>query len=605
MKEISTHLACIMLILSCLALTISATGQTPQSFSYQAVAHDAAGNALASKTVGLQLTILDGSATGTVVYTETFNPVTNNQGLFTVAVGAGTPVTGSFATINWATGSKYLKTELDPAGGKNYTVSGTSELLSVPYALFAASTPGGTTGSGPWTTSGNNISNSNSGGVGIGTGSNTVANDLQIGDAPSFSGNYLAMGNGTQATSFAFESGTTTWYTNNNFALMPVFSGTGNVGIGTLSPLNTLQIGNPPGFSGNQLAIGNGTQGTSFGLTSSAVTWFSNVPFALMPAGGSGTVGIGVVPSATATSKLTIAVNTNGNGILVLNGARVALEAASGDLDIDNGNANITGDASITGNTDIGGVLTVSSSGTIDPLTGAKASLVPGGFIGQSPLAINAYSGDVWGAAFYATSDARVKNIIGRSNAMSDLDKLNQIQVTDYTMKDTLALGRRHFKKVIAQQVEEVYPEVIRKQKGFIPNVYQETTKMQRVDSGYLLTFALPHHLSVTATRIKVHVAGAMKPYSILNIPSDHEVIIKSAALNATHAFVYGEEVDDFRSVDYEGLTTLNISATQELSQLVKKQAEAIARLNARLQVVEARLKGRKPSTLEPSSLGK
>jgi uncharacterized coiled-coil protein SlyX len=599
MKEIPTHLVCIILILGFLAFTGSVMGQTPQSFSYQAVAHDAAGNALASKTVGLQLSILDGSAAGTVVYSETFSPVTNGQGLFTVAVGAGTVVTGSFSAVNWASGNKYLKTELDPTGGKSYTVTGTSELLSVPYALFAGSTPGGTGGSGPWATSGNNISNSNTGGVGIGTGSNTVDNDLQIGDAPSFSGNYLAMGNGTQATSFAFESGTTTWYTNNNFALMPVFGGAGNVGIGTLSPVNTLQIGNPPGFSGNQLAIGNGTQGTSFALSSTAVTWFSNVPFALMPAGGSGNVGIGVVPSITSTSKMTIAANTNGNGILVQNGARIAFEAASGDLDIDNGDANITGNASIVGS------LTVTGSAGLDPLTGAKASLTQPGFIGQAPLAIDASGGDVWAYAFYATSDSRVKNIVGHSDAVSDLEKLDQLEVTDYTMKDTLTFGNRQFKKVIAQQVEKVYPQLIRKQKGFIPNVYQQTTKIQRTDGGYLLTFDHPHHLSAAASRIRVQTAGVVKPYNILSIPSDHSVVIQSPIFAATRVFVYGEEVDDFRSVDYEGLTTLNISATQELSELVKQQAEAIALLKQQVRELKNRIKVRNPSTLENSPLGK
>jgi uncharacterized coiled-coil protein SlyX len=172
-------------------------------------------------------------------------------------------------------------------------------------------------------------------------------------------------------------------------------------------------------------------------------------------------------------------------------------------------------------------------------------------------------------------------------------------------MKDTLIFGSHRNKKVIAQQVEEVYPQIIRKQKGFIPNVYQQTAKMDRTDSGYLLTFSAPHHLSLKAARIRIEAAGAVKPYTIVAIPSDHEVIIKSPALRATHAFVYGEEVDDFRSVDYEGLTTLNISATQQLSKLVKEQAEAIALLKKQVRALEANARNRKPSTLEPYSLGK
>jgi uncharacterized coiled-coil protein SlyX len=596
MKRISTLLACILLY-------ASLTAQTPQSFSYQAVARDASGNALATKTVGLQLSVLDGSATGTVVYVEKFSPVTNNQGLFTVAVGTGTPVIGSFATINWSTGNKYLKTELDPAGGNNFTIAGTSELLSVPYAFYAASTAA-TGSASPWNTSGADIINSNTGDVGIATGGFALKNILQIGNPPGFSGNVLAMGDGANGMSFGFLDGSATWFSNIDFSLMPASGGNGYLGIGVQTPVNKVQIGNPPNFIGNDLAIGNGTQGTSFALSSTATTWYSNTNFALMAAfGGAGNVGIGVAP--VSSFKLTLQPNVNGSGILIQNGARTAFEAASGDLYIDNGNASVSGTLTTGSDASITGVLTVSPPSTIDPLTGAKASLVPGGFIGQSPLAINASGGDVWGAGFYATSDARVKTIIGPSNAAADLKILNHIQVTDYCMKDTLTTGHRIFKKVIAQQVEEIYPQIIRRQRGFVPNVYQVTAKMVRVDSGYLLSFNSPHHLSPKAATIRIEAAGTTKPCSVLKIPSDHEVIIKSPFLNSTRAFVYGEEVDDFRSVDYEGLTTLNISATQELSKLVKEQAETIARLNTRLRIVEDKLKNRKPSSLEPSSLGR
>jgi hypothetical protein len=579
--------------------------QAPQSFNYQAVARDASGNVLANKSIGLQLSILDGSATGTAVYSETFTVTTNTQGQFSLAVGTGASAEGTFTGIKWATGSKYLKTELDPTGGSHYTLSGTSELLSVPYALYAASTgsasPGGSgTTNAQWTTNGNSIFNANSGGVGIETGGSPVVNWLQIGNVQAFDGNLLAMGNGSAVTSFAIEQGTTTWYTNNNFALMPAFSGTGNVGIGTLSPTNKLQIGSTPQFGGQDIAIGNGTQATSFLLSPTAVTWYSNVPFALMPANSSssGTVGIGMIPSVTSQYKLTIQPNINGSGIIVQNGARTAFDAVTGDLYLDNGNLSVIGTSTLSGNTEVDGVLTLAPPGSTDPLTGAKASLTQSGYAGQSPLAINASGGDVWGEAFFATSDVRVKSIIGRSNPVADLDKLNRIRVTDYTMKDTLTNGHQHFKKVIAQQVEKVYPEVIRKQKGFIPNVYQETTDMERVDSGYLLSFRSPHHLSARAARIRVDAGGTVRSCTILSIPSDHEVLIKSPVIKATHAFVYGQEVDDFRSVDYEGLATLNISATQELSKLVERQEQTIERLEKRLNTIETFMRSSKHQPL-------
>ncbi len=587
-----------------LLIATAGFAQTPQAFNYQAVARDASGNLLANKSIGLQLSILDGSATGTSVYSETFTVTTNTQGQFSLAVGTGTPAEGTFTGIKWATGSKYLKTELDPAGGSHYTLSGTTELLSVPYALYAASTgspagTGTTGGSGQWTTSGNSIFNANTGGVGIETGGNPVVNWLQIGGVQAFDGNLLAMGNGSAVTSFAIEQGTTTWYTNNNFALMPAFNGVGNVGIGTLTPNNKLQIGSTPQFGGQDIAIGNGTQATSFLLSPTATTWYSNVPFALMPVNGSsGTVGIGTIPSLTSAFKLTVQANANGSGILIPNGARTAFEASSGDLYLDNGNLSVNGTTNLSGNTNLSGVLTVAGT-AYDSLYGSLASLTKPGYFGQNPLAINASNGDVWGAGFFATSDIRVKNIIGQSNPVADLNTLNRIRVTDYTMKDTLTTGHKHFKKVIAQQVEKVYPEVIRKQKGFIPNVYQETTDMERVDSGYLLTFRSPHHLSARAANIRVDAAGTTHTCPILSIRSDHEVLIKSPLIKATRAFVYGEEVDDFRSVDYEGLATLNISATQQLSKLVVHQQQTIERLEKRLNTIETFMRSSKHQPLQ------
>jgi hypothetical protein len=128
---------------------------------------------------------------------------------------------------------------------------------------------------------------------------------------------------------------------------------------------------------------------------------------------------------------------------------------------------------------------------------------------------------------------------------------------------------------------------------------------MHRVDSGYLLTFGSPHHLSLKAVRLRVDIGGAARKCEIVSIPSDYEVVIKSPVLKATRAFVYGEEVDDFRTVDYEGLTALNISATQALGKLVKEQAEAIALLKKQVSALQAKAREQKTSTFEPASIGK
>lgn len=113
--------------------------QTPQGIKYQAVARDVAGNIIGNQTISVRFSIHSGSATGTVVYSETHTASTNQFGLFTVSLGMGTPVTGTFSAINWSAGSMFLETELDPTGGSNYTSMGTSQMLSVPYALYAES----------------------------------------------------------------------------------------------------------------------------------------------------------------------------------------------------------------------------------------------------------------------------------------------------------------------------------------------------------------------------------------------------------------------------------------------------------------------------------
>ena len=126
-----------LLVIAAFAVTISA--QAPQKMSYQAVIRNSSGALVANQAVGMKITILQGSAMGTVVYSETYNPnpQTNANGLLTIEIGGGLPITGSFSGINWAAGPYYLKTETDPSGGTNYTITGTSQLLSVPYAMHA------------------------------------------------------------------------------------------------------------------------------------------------------------------------------------------------------------------------------------------------------------------------------------------------------------------------------------------------------------------------------------------------------------------------------------------------------------------------------------
>ncbi len=116
-------------------------GQSPNQINYQGVARNSVGNVLPNQAITVRLSIRDLTAAGTVVYGETRNLTTNFYGLFNIAIGSAgaTNVTGTLGGVNWAVGSKFLQVEFDPAGGTNFTVAGTTQLLSVPYALYSGS----------------------------------------------------------------------------------------------------------------------------------------------------------------------------------------------------------------------------------------------------------------------------------------------------------------------------------------------------------------------------------------------------------------------------------------------------------------------------------
>ncbi len=111
--------------------------QVPQKISYQSVIRNASNVLISNTAVGMKVSLLQGGSNGVSVYSETHTPTTNANGLVSLAIGTGAVVEGVFADVDWSTGSYFVKTEIDPLGGVNYTLIGTSELLSVPFALHA------------------------------------------------------------------------------------------------------------------------------------------------------------------------------------------------------------------------------------------------------------------------------------------------------------------------------------------------------------------------------------------------------------------------------------------------------------------------------------
>jgi trimeric autotransporter adhesin len=140
MKTYYFRIICAMIFaLSISGINRSALAQAPQKMSYQAVIRDANGSLIKSNNVGIRIQLLQYSEFGGSVYVETHQANTNVNGLVTLKIGEGTVLYGDFGKINWADGPYFIKTETDPAGGNNYSIVGTSELLSVPYALYSGS----------------------------------------------------------------------------------------------------------------------------------------------------------------------------------------------------------------------------------------------------------------------------------------------------------------------------------------------------------------------------------------------------------------------------------------------------------------------------------
>ena len=128
----------VLLICTIFMIATFAFAQAPQKMSYQAIIRNANNVVVASSFIGIKISVVKGSINGTAVFVERHTKMTNSNGLVSLEIGSGTTLSGSFSGIDWGKGPYFIKTETDPTGETNYSIVGATELLSVPYALFAA-----------------------------------------------------------------------------------------------------------------------------------------------------------------------------------------------------------------------------------------------------------------------------------------------------------------------------------------------------------------------------------------------------------------------------------------------------------------------------------
>jgi uncharacterized protein (TIGR02145 family) len=253
-----TSLLILGLILS--AITFA---QAPNKMSFQTVVRNSQGKLVLNKSIGVRISILQSTSAGTAVYVETHTKSSNANGLLTLEVGSGSVATGTFSTIDWSQGPYFLKTEMDENGGTNYTISGVTEFVSVPYAKMAE-----------------NANNANS--------VKTVANGSNVGDMNYWNGTtWVPLAKGTQGQLLVFCDGKPTW-------------AVGGVCPGIITALNCSSSTN------------NGT------LT--ATTAASGVTSVISYSGGNGGTHNGQVVTSTGVTGLTATLQAgtfaNGNGSL-------------------------------------------------------------------------------------------------------------------------------------------------------------------------------------------------------------------------------------------------------------------------------------------------
>jgi hypothetical protein len=234
----------IITIFTAALLAVNVFAQSPMKMSYQAVVRHSDGTLVTSSPVSMRMSILQGSATGTAVYVETHAVSTNVNGLMTTEIGNGTVVSGSMSSIDWSNGPYFIKTETDPEGGTNYTITGTSQCTSVPYALYAANS--GTPGpQGPQGATGPQGPAGADGADGVDGVNGATGPQGPQGVAGTNGADGLIL-NGSSAGNTPYWNGTA-WVTGSS----NIYNNGGNIGINQTSPNYKLDVNGTMGVTGN------------------------------------------------------------------------------------------------------------------------------------------------------------------------------------------------------------------------------------------------------------------------------------------------------------------------------------------------------------------
>jgi hypothetical protein len=505
------------------------------------------------------------------------------------------------------------------SSGTNVTIAGSIAASSITANSVTATTLSANTILGNLTDSGGSIYMDNSALIWAKNASGVYENCFY----PRWNDNVTYLNYGSAGFNIRNDNSVTTMWMGNN----------GYVGVGTTAPSAPLHVS-----SGNdvvEIASSSSTIGTWFDLqnTSTAGTNWDIISTGSGNGGGAGQLLFNTGSSPFSTVRTVMSMSPSGNvGIDTLSPSYPldvnGIGRFSGGVEVGNGiTTGLYGDGgNVALRTYSGGAIYfqtyngystpmyISPSGlvgigTTSPAKGAldiesgggyQNGANPAGFLGSGGAAAGSVgaggdislwaSGWVFALEYVAYSDARVKNIKGQSDSEADLKTLMGIKVTDFTYRDTVTKGNGVHKKVVAQQVEQVFPQAVTQCTNVVPDIYKKAT----MEGGWI---QLATDLKV-GERVKLITEKQTGIFTVLEVrpgafrtdyaaSSKNEPVISGPG-DALHSglkgtgnevFVYGREVSDFRSVDYDAISMLNVSATQELAKRLEKKSEEVTQL--------------------------
>ncbi len=594
MKNISTLIKLFVLSTFICAFSVVATAQS-KKISMQGFLKDANGKAVADGNKVLTFKIYNAASAGTLLWTKVFSQVNVVGGVYAVQLGPSDSNV-EISTLAWDVPYYVgITVESEPE------LAPRTEFTYAPYT-FAVNKANLADLATYATTAG-----AIGGALDLATGG--FAADMRIikNSKPITAtnpDNNIRLGDGSGATS-------SLKLFSNNTETMTVTGG--RVGFGVTSPTATLDVqrGSAPGgtakFRGTTFfsVFNDGTDGVNEttvirgGKQGSAVVINdSGIGDVYITNGGGNKVGIGV---SNLTATLDVARGTAAAGTALFRGTQwnSHFNNATNEETFIRGGKN--GSPVVINDVHNGNVLIATGGGRVGigtnapdaplhitgPTTGtpvlSRTFFGPGftnlvNSVDATGGIIIRADGTIWanGGVFITTSDKRIKSILGISKSAEDLITLNKIEITDYKYKDQISNGTGFQKKVIAQQVREFYPMAINTSKGIIPNVFAVAKETNIAGKATLITTSLPHDFK-TGDLVKLILENTGEKQ--LKVEVLDATTFSVAEVIEDKIFVYGKHIDDLLTVDYDALSMLNVSASQELS----KQIELLKAENAKL----------------------